>query len=79
MSLSDELYRETILEPYVREAIRNVVRGYPTKALYSDVGRKEIFILFRAVVRRFFRSPFEFFFPTRAALARAPTNHGHGH
>lgn len=35
-------YRETILEPYIREAIRNVVSGYPVKALYSDVGRKEI-------------------------------------
>jgi site-specific recombinase len=42
-----------------------------------DVGRKEIFVLFRAVIRRFFRSPFEFFFPTRAAVARAPTNHAH--
>lgn len=35
-------YRETILEPYVREAIRNVVSGYAVKALYSDAGRKEI-------------------------------------
>jgi len=35
-------YRETILEPYVREAIRNVVSGYTVKALYSDEGRKEI-------------------------------------
>lgn len=44
-----------------------------------DVSRKEIWVLFRAVLRRFFRSPFEFFFPTRAALARATTHHGHGH
>ena len=35
-------YRETILEPYTREAIRNVVSGYAVKALFSDAGRKEI-------------------------------------
>jgi len=35
-------FRETILEPYVREAIRNVVSGYAVKALFSDKGRKEI-------------------------------------
>ena len=35
-------YRETVLEPYVREAIRNVVSGYPVKALYSNEGRHEI-------------------------------------
>ena len=35
-------YRETILEPYVREAIRNVVSGYAVKALFSDEGRHEI-------------------------------------
>ena len=35
-------YRETILEPYIREAIRNVVSGYAVKALFSDEGRKEI-------------------------------------
>ncbi len=35
-------YRETILEPYVREAIRNVVSGYEVKALFSDSGRKVI-------------------------------------
>ena len=35
-------YRETVLEPYIREAIRNVVSGYAVKALYSDEGRKEI-------------------------------------
>ena len=35
-------YRETILEPYIREAIRNVVSGYAVKALFSDAGRKEI-------------------------------------
>lgn len=35
-------YMDTVLEPYVREAIRNIVSGYPVKALYSDAGRKEI-------------------------------------
>jgi len=35
-------YRETVLEPYVRETIRNVASGYEVKALFSDQGRKEI-------------------------------------
>lgn len=35
-------YRETVLEPYVREAIRNVVSGYAVKSLFSDKGRSEI-------------------------------------
>lgn len=35
-------YRQTILEPYSREAIRNVVSGYAVKSLYSEQGRKEI-------------------------------------
>ena len=35
-------YRETVLEPYIREAIRNTISGYNTKALYSDKSRKEI-------------------------------------
>jgi len=35
-------YRDNVLEPYVREAIRNVVSGYQVKALYSDAGRQEI-------------------------------------
>ena len=35
-------YRENVLEPYVREAIRNIVSGYQVKALYSDEGRQEI-------------------------------------
>ncbi len=37
-------YRDTVLEPYVREAIRNVVSGYPVAALYSEKGRGEITI-----------------------------------
>ncbi len=35
-------YGNTVVEPYVREAIRNTVSGYPVKALFSDEGRKEI-------------------------------------
>lgn len=35
-------YRETVLEPYVRESIRNVISGYEVKALYSEKSRKEI-------------------------------------
>ena len=35
-------YRDVILEPYVREAIRNVVSGYEVKALFNDQGRKEM-------------------------------------
>lgn len=35
-------YTVTILEPYIREAIRNVASGYEVKALYSDEGRNKI-------------------------------------
>lgn len=35
-------YRETVLEPYVRESIRNVISGYEVKALYSEKSRTEI-------------------------------------
>lgn len=35
-------YVSVVLEPYVREAIRNVASGYAVKALYSEAGRKEI-------------------------------------
>lgn len=35
-------YQDTVLDPYTREAIRNIVSGYPVKALFSDAGRKEI-------------------------------------
>ena len=33
---------QTVIEPYVRESIRNIVSGYPVKALYSEEGRKVI-------------------------------------
>lgn len=35
-------YVDIVLEPYVREAIRNVVSGYEVKALFNDQGRNEI-------------------------------------
>lgn len=35
-------FRETVLEPYIREAIRNIISGYEVKALYSEQSRKEI-------------------------------------
>jgi len=35
-------YVSVVLEPYVRESIRNVASGYAVKALYSEAGRKEI-------------------------------------
>ena len=35
-------YQTTVLEPYVRESIRNIVSGYQVKSLYSDEGRKAI-------------------------------------
>ena len=33
---------QTVVEPYSREAIRNIVSGYPVKALYSEESRKLI-------------------------------------
>lgn len=35
-------YMDVVLEPYIREAIRNIVSGYEVKALFNDQGRKEI-------------------------------------
>ncbi len=35
-------YVENVLEPYAREAIRNVVSGYAVKSLFNDSGRQEI-------------------------------------
>lgn len=35
-------YQTTVVEPYVREAIRNVASGYAVKALYSEEGRSKI-------------------------------------
>ena len=41
-------YIATVVEPYLREAIRNVASGYEVKALYSDKGRKEIGVKMKA-------------------------------
>lgn len=35
-------FDKTVVEPYVREAIRNIASGYEVKALYSDEGRNKI-------------------------------------
>ncbi len=35
-------YVQVVLEPYVREAIRNVVSGYEVKGLFNEKSRKEI-------------------------------------
>ncbi|MBI1884386.1 MAG: prohibitin family protein [Chlamydiae bacterium] len=35
-------YVSTVVEPYVRESIRNIASGYQVKALYSEEGRKEV-------------------------------------
>ncbi|MFA5060212.1 MAG: prohibitin family protein [Candidatus Omnitrophota bacterium] len=35
-------YVATVIEPYVRESIRNIVSGYEVKALFSDDGRNKI-------------------------------------
>jgi regulator of protease activity HflC (stomatin/prohibitin superfamily) len=35
-------YVNKVIEPYVRESIRNVASGYEVKALFQDKGRKEI-------------------------------------
>ncbi len=35
-------FEENVLEPYMREAIRMIVSGYPAKALFSEEGRTEI-------------------------------------
>ena len=35
-------YRQTVMEPYMRDAIRLVVSGYQVKATYSEEGRAKI-------------------------------------
>jgi len=35
-------YVSKVIEPYVRESIRNVASGYEVKALFQDKGRREI-------------------------------------
>ncbi len=35
-------YRQILIIPYMRNAVRDVVSGYPVKNIYTEVGRKEI-------------------------------------
>ncbi len=35
-------YVETLIRPYFRNALRDVVAGYPVRNIYSEAGRKEI-------------------------------------
>jgi len=35
-------YRELLVIPYFRNAVRDVVSGYPVKNIYAEAGRKEI-------------------------------------
>ena len=35
-------YREILVIPYMRNAVRDVVSGYPVKEVYTETGRKEI-------------------------------------
>jgi regulator of protease activity HflC (stomatin/prohibitin superfamily) len=35
-------YREVLVIPYLRNAVRDVVSGYPVKNIYTESGRKEI-------------------------------------
>ncbi len=35
-------YREILVIPYMRNAVRDVVSGYPVKQIYTETGRKEI-------------------------------------
>jgi len=41
-------YREILVIPYMRNAVRDVVSGYPVKEVYTETGRKEIAAKIRA-------------------------------
>jgi regulator of protease activity HflC (stomatin/prohibitin superfamily) len=41
-------YRDTLVIPYMRNAVRDVVSGYPVKNIYTETGRKEIAAKIRA-------------------------------
>jgi len=41
-------YREVLVIPYLRNAVRDVVSGYPVKNIYGEAGRKEIAAKIRA-------------------------------
>ncbi len=44
-------YREILVIPYMRNAVRDVVSGYPVKNIYTEVGRKEIAMKIRDSLR----------------------------
>ncbi|MBW2446386.1 MAG: prohibitin family protein [Deltaproteobacteria bacterium] len=39
---TERVYYQTLILPYFRNALRDVVAGYPVKNIYSEQGRKEI-------------------------------------
>jgi len=39
---TERVYYQTLILPYFRNALRDVVAGYPVKNIYSEEGRKEI-------------------------------------
>ncbi|NNL65454.1 MAG: prohibitin family protein [Myxococcales bacterium] len=39
---TQRIYYQTLILPYFRNALRDVVAGYPVKNIYSEAGRKEI-------------------------------------
>ena len=41
-------YRDVLVIPYLRNAVRDVVSGYPVKNIYAEAGRKEIASKIRA-------------------------------
>jgi regulator of protease activity HflC (stomatin/prohibitin superfamily) len=44
-------YREILVIPYMRNAVRDVVSGYPVKNIYTETGRKEIASKIRGFLR----------------------------
>lgn len=39
---TERAYRQQLIKPYFRNAVRDVVSGYPVRSIYSSEGRKEI-------------------------------------
>jgi len=48
-------YRETLIIPYMRNAVRDVVSGYEVKNIYAESGRKEI----AAKIKRYLKENLE--------------------
>ncbi len=44
-------YRQILIIPYMRNAVRDVVSGYPVKNIYTETGRKEIAVKIRDSLR----------------------------